>query len=107
MSIFFAGGATQFGAAASTGTTPSNFSQPSSTGAAGAQRSPTETQTPGLAEWLQSESARQLAGRWVMLSDNFEVIDSAVSPSELLGKHPDAMSPLVVFVQPHGVQLAV
>lgn len=107
--IYFAGGATKFGAAATTGTGPGTFSQPSGTRSQSSNfpSAPSVAPTPGLAEWLRSNAARSLAGRWVLLSDEFEVIDSAASPGELLAAHPDAASPLVVFVQPPGVELAV
>jgi len=109
MSIFFAGRTTHIGAAASHGTGPGSFSHPTSSGAQHAS-APTGAQAPsapGLAEWLHSDAAKALGGRWVLLSDSFEVIDSAQSPGELLDGHPDESSPLIVFVQPQGIELAV
>lgn len=61
----------------------------------------------GLIEWLASTEARRLEGRWVLLTDDFEVVDSAETPSDLLDRHPEDRTPFVVFVDPSNVNLVV
>lgn len=106
---FFAGvSSTQFGNAVAGTTARRQFSRPEGTAA---QR-PSETaqtppESPGLANWLRSDEARRLAGRWVLLSEDFRVLDSDLSPSGLLQRHPNEVAPRVVLVDPPGVQLAV
>jgi hypothetical protein len=70
---------------------------------------PSSTEAPsGLVEWLESDAARPYEGQWVLLqAGSFDLIDSDTSPSELLHRHPDQRSPLIVYVQPRGVTLAV
>lgn len=66
-----------------------------------------EAEPTGLIEWLGTRAARQYEGQWVLLSDDFEVIDHAHSPTDLLKRHPDLRTPMVVFVDPPGTNLAV
>jgi hypothetical protein len=66
-----------------------------------------EAEPTGLIEWLGTREARQYEGQWVLLSDDFEVIDHAHSPTDLLKRHPDLRTPMVVFVDPPGTNLAV
>ncbi len=66
-----------------------------------------EPEPTGLIEWLGTQAARQLEGQWVLLSDDFEVIDHAHSPTDLLKRNPNTSTPLIVFVDPPGTNLAV
>ncbi len=112
MAIYFAGASgTHFRAGASSGTAWRDFSEPQHTG--DPQQS---TENPavygaasplGLIDWLGSEAAPPYAGRWVLLTDELQVVDVADSPGDLLERHSDWPSPLVVFVEPRGVELAV
>jgi|SRR5215204_1373801 len=93
----------RFGAVHSTGTAP--YGQPDSTQSLPTQPAPqTESNGPvGLAEWLATPEARELEGRWVLLSHDYEVIDHASKPSELFDRHPDINTPFIVFVKPSNV----
>lgn len=90
------------------GTGQPRFGQPSST-----RNEPVEPATrPGperreLAEWLASPEARRLEGRWVLLSDDYEVKDSAATPSELFERHPEERAPFIVFVRPSNITYVV
>jgi hypothetical protein len=66
-----------------------------------------ESEPTGLIEWLGTPEARRLAGQWVLLTDGFEVLDHAHSPTDLLRRHPNLRTPLVVFVDPPDINLAV
>lgn len=109
---YFAGASgTHFRAGASSGTAWRDFSEPQQTG--GVQQS-TESPAvsgaaspPGLIDWLSSEAARSHAGRWVLLTDELQIVDVADSPGDLLERHSDRPSPVVVFVEPRGVEFAV
>ena len=91
-----------------TGTGQPRFGQPSGTRSEpAAPASPPAREPAELTGWLASAEARRLEGRWVLLTDDFEVVDSALSPSELLDRHEDERTPLVVFVDPSNVNLAV
>ncbi len=112
MTSYFAGSSgTDFRAGASSGTAWRDFSEPQQTG--GVQQSIESpavsgaASPPGLIDWLGSEAARPYAGRWVLLTDELQVVDVAVSPGDLLERHSDWPSPLVAFVEPRGVELAV
>jgi hypothetical protein len=107
MSTYFAGSGTSFGAARAGSTSPKRFSAPEGTAPSASPRRQEPVSTPGLNGWLKSQTARSLAGRWVLLSDDFDVLDHATSPGELLERHPHDRSPTVVFVEPQGVDLAV
>jgi hypothetical protein len=61
----------------------------------------------GLVEWLGTPEARQYEGQWVLLNDDFGVIDNDHSPTVLLQRNRDIRTPLVVFVDPPGTNLAV
>lgn len=58
----------------------------------------------GLSEWLATTSARELEGRWVALSPEFEVLDVADSPATLVDRAGLGAPPLIVFVQPPRVR---
>ena len=91
-----------------TGTGQPRFGQPSGTRSEPVPPvSPPAREPAGLTRWLASAEARRLEGRWVLLTDSFEVVDSALSPSELLDGHEDERTPLIVFVDPSNVNLAV
>lgn len=110
MSFFAGASSTQFEGATSATTGPIHFSQPRGTAAFGSTpetRTARESPPAGLSEWLRSDAARQYVGRWVLLASDFQVVGSAVSPGELLRQHPDETSPMVVFVETPGVELAV
>jgi len=66
-----------------------------------------EAEPAGLIEWLGTQEARQYEGQWVLLRDDFGVIDHAHSPTDLLRRHPDFRTPMVVFVDPPDTNLAV
>lgn len=66
-----------------------------------------EAEPTGLIEWLGTREARQYEGQWVLLGDDFGVIDHAHSPTDLLKRHPDLRTPMVVFVDPPDTNLAV
>jgi hypothetical protein len=93
----------------SAGTPMPQFGQPSATlrqerNSALAQF---ESEPSGLVEWLGTREARQYEGQWVLLSDDFEVIDHAHSPTDLLRRHNDLRTPMIVFVDPPDTNLAV
>jgi hypothetical protein len=97
-----------------TATTSGSYSTPTPTGAQPptapepAQPQPEAVVPEGrIADWLSTEEARRHEGTWVLLDDKLHVIDSAISPSDLLTRHPEEASPTVVFVEPSGTQLAV
>lgn len=98
---------TRFNVFASTGTEP-HFSPPSST------RNETNVQAPqpepeegGLIEWLASPESRRFEGRWVLLSDDYDVVEAADSPAELMDKHPEERTPIILFVRPSNVTYVV
>jgi hypothetical protein len=99
---------TGFGTLRGTGTSMQRLSPPS-----GTMRGPVPTvprfnaEPSGLVEWLGTRQARQYEGQWVLLRDDFGVIDHAHSPTDLLRRHPDPRTPMVVFVDPAGINLAV
>ena len=66
-----------------------------------------ESEPAGLVEWLRTPEARQYEGRWVLLNDEFEVIDDDHSPSNLLRRNRHVSTPLVVFVDPADTNLVV
>lgn len=66
-----------------------------------------ESEPAGLIEWLGTPEARQYEGQWVLLSDDFGVIDHAHSPTDLLRRHPNLRTPLVVFIDPADANLVV
>lgn len=66
-----------------------------------------ESEPAGLIEWLRTPVARQYEGQWVLLSDDFGVIDHAHSPTDLLRRNPNLRTPLVVFVDPADTNLVV
>jgi hypothetical protein len=70
-----------------------------------ATRPPVE-EPAGLVEWLATPAARELVGQWVLLTPDYEVIDYASRPSELLDRHPDNRSPFIVFVRPRNIRPA-
>jgi hypothetical protein len=59
-----------------------------------------ENEPNGLAEWQATQEAKELEGRWVLLTHDYEVIDHASKPSELFDRHPDIDTPFIVFVKP-------
>jgi hypothetical protein len=64
-----------------------------------------DTEEPaGLEQWLETPEARQLVGQWVLLTRDYDVIDSAPRPSVLLDQHPEIRSPFIVFVRPRNAR---
>jgi hypothetical protein len=57
-----------------------------------------EPQVAGLSEWRSSNAASPYRGRWVLLSDELQVIDDDETPAALVERHPQMTNPLVVFV---------
>ncbi len=41
------------------------------------------------------------------MSDDYDVVDSADSPSELMDRHPEERTPIVVFVRPSNVTYVI
>lgn len=108
MSFFSGAGSTHFEGTVSGTTAPTRFSEPQGTD----ERSTVAIVSPppgpaGVNQWLTSPAAQPYAGRWVLLSDDFQVLDSANSPSDLLDRHPDVATPTVVLVDPAGAVFAV
>ncbi len=100
MTHFVGGSGTSFTASGTT-ITSGSYSNPTSTatervtvnGDEGARgRRP-------VTDWLRTKEARHYQHEWVLLADDFTVIDSASSPSELLARHPNEPAPTVVFVE--------
>lgn len=52
----------------------------------------------GLVEWQGSELAKPYEGQWVLLADDYDVIDSDCSPSELFKRNSEVRCPNIVFV---------
>lgn len=61
---------------------------------------PAVTEPEGLTDWLATPEAQRWAGQWVLLSDDFEVLDSGPSPRALLDAHPEDRTPFIVYVGP-------
>lgn len=57
-----------------------------------------------LTQWMRSEIARQLSGQWVLLSPEYEVIDSNLHPRQLLLDHPEERAPFIVYVEHKSVR---
>ena len=107
--VFAGASGTSFPVHTSGGTVP-HFSEGDSTRADAPQASaPSEaaSEPAGLVQWLDSPGARQYEGQWVLLDHNLDVFDADASPSALLTRHAGLTSPLIVFVQPRDVTLAV
>jgi hypothetical protein len=68
---------------------------------------PSPFDPPGLGDWFATEEAAQLSGRWVLLTDNYEVIASARTPKELLDAHPHIRAPFIVYVDPANIRVAM
>ena len=62
----------------------------------------TQITEPDLAQWLVTPEARALEGTWVLLTNEYAVIDSDLSPSDLIDRHPEEQTPYVVYVEPGG-----
>ena len=91
------------------GTPLPKFGRIGATTPTGTPRAAASTQAApsGLPAWLATEEARRLAGRWVLLTDDFKVIDSCETPRELLDSHPEDRTPFIVYVDPGDRQMAV
>lgn len=99
---------TKFNILTSTGTRQPEFGRPSNTRDDQVGSVPRENSEPaGLAHWLTSAEVKKYEGQWVLLTDDYEVKDSAPTPSELLNRHPEEMSPFIVFVRPPNVTYVV
>jgi hypothetical protein len=90
------------------GTAHIPYSQPRGTRNDAGQRvtRPDFDEPAGLAEWLGTPEASQFVGRWVLLTRDYEVLDYASRPSELLDRHPDNRSPFIVFVRSRNIRSA-
>ncbi len=111
MTTYFTGASgTTFRSGSVAGTGGAPFSTPGRTNAQ-QPTSPPPSGEPagphGVLEWLQSEQARHYEGKWVLLDDDRDVVDSDDSPGRLLERHPQEASPLVVLVERSDIQLAV
>jgi hypothetical protein len=65
-----------------------------------ATRPQAESEPDGLLQWLGSSEARRFEGRWVLLNDEFDVLDHARTLTELAQRNRDARTPIIVFVDP-------
>jgi hypothetical protein len=52
-----------------------------------------------VSQWLRSQDARPYDNQWVLLSDEYEVLDADASARALVSRHAGVADPLVVFVQ--------
>lgn len=91
---------------AATSTAPTQFTEAAGTARARPAATVTAAAPEGLHQWLTSPEARAYAGHWVLLDDALQVLDAAPSPSELLDRHPEEATPVVVFVDAAGVSFA-
>jgi hypothetical protein len=98
---------TGFNIFTSRGTEP-HFSQPRSTrNEPATPPAQPEPEQSGLIEWLASPEARRFEGRWVLLSDEYDVVDVDDSPSALMDRHPEERTPIIVFVRQSNVTYVV
>lgn len=86
------------------GTTSPHFSRPDGT-AELTPASPASERSVRVGQWITSPSARQYNGRWVLLSDAYDVVDADDSAVALRGRHPEETDPLIVFVQSPRVRI--
>lgn len=77
----------------------------SGTAAGGTPPSPFDP--PGLGDWFATEEAARHAGRWVLLTDDYQVIAAAPTPRELLELHPEIQAPFIVYVDPANLRVAM
>jgi hypothetical protein len=68
---------------------------------------PSRFDPPGLGDWFATEEAARNAGRWVLLTDDYQVIAAARTPRELLELHPEIQAPFVVYVDPANIRVAM
>ena len=68
---------------------------------------PSPFDPPGLGDWFATEEAARLSGRWVLLTDDYEVIASAPTPKELLDAYPQIKVPFIVYVDPANIRVAM
>jgi hypothetical protein len=109
---YFAGASTTTTGMTAGATGPPGFSPTTGTQSAPVSAGPTgppagQSAQRDVTAWLHSPEARQYEGRWVLLSDQLQVLDSDSSPTALLQRHQHVQAPLIVFVDPANTQLAV
>lgn len=108
---YFSAYTAQLHPATSGGTTaPRSYSEPTATQVVEPQLqavSPLPEERRDITEWLRTPAAHAYEGRWVLLDDALNVLDSDHSPTILLKRNPEHATPLIVFVDPLNSQLAV
>lgn len=94
---------------ANRGQTPEPKFQPpkGTSGATAGGSQPSPFDPPGLGDWFASEEAARYGGRWVLLTDDYEVIASAPTPKELLDTHPEIQAPFIVYVDPANLRVVM
>lgn len=61
----------------------------------------TKVEPNPLLKWFHSESARNLKGKWVLLSSDLQLIDVNIRPGPLLKQRRDIDDSKVIFVDPN------
>lgn len=70
------------------------------------QPAPSVAPESPAARWACSEGAQQYEGRWVLLSQSLDALDSDLSPTALKDRHPQLPSgSVIVFVAPTTIRL--
>jgi hypothetical protein len=76
-------------------------------GAAAGGSPPSPLDPPGLGDWFATEEAARHSGRWVLLTDDYQVIASAPTPKELIDSYPHIQAPFIVYVDPANLRVAM
>jgi hypothetical protein len=75
-------------------------------GTATVQPAPSVAPESPAARWAHSEGAQQYEGRWVLVSQSLDALDSDLSPTALKDRHPQLPSgSTIVFVPPTTIRL--
>jgi hypothetical protein len=51
---------------------------------------------------LSQATNRKFAGQWVLLTDDYEVIDAGLNPGALMTRHPEIVTPFIMYLAPEG-----
>lgn len=51
---------------------------------------------------LSQVDRRKFGGQWVLLTDEYEVIDAGLNAGALLAGHPEIITPFIVYIEPAG-----
>jgi hypothetical protein len=68
---------------------------------------PSPADPPGLGDWFATEEAARHVGRWVLLTDDYQVIAAAPTPRQLFEAHPEIKAPFIVYVDPANLRVAM